>query len=156
MPVPKPTEIATLRVNGVDITNWKRVLVQHRWAEAFHIFEFETAESMPAPLSYLAMQPNIGDMVDIYLADIQAMHGPVTTRQSASDANSHGVQIIGKTLSWQMAKSSLRTQTGNYNGWDLISIARDICSKVNVGVEIIGQIDTTPFANCQHAPGEPA
>jgi prophage tail gpP-like protein len=154
MPASPPQEIAALEVNGQILTNWKSVNVQHRWSESFHIFEFSTVEPVPAPASFMLMQPNIGDQCTFTLAGITAITGYVITRQSAMDANSHGIQIIGKTSSFQMTKSSIRTETGSFDGQTLPQIAATICAQEGVGVGIVGAVDPTPFKSCQHSPGE--
>src|SRR5262249_7693025 len=102
------------------------------------------------------MMPNIGDLARIRLAGILAMEGPVITRQSAMDAERHGVQIIGKSLSWQLVKSSVAPKDANFDGMNLEQITRKIAAAVAVGVGIVGTPDPTPFRIAQASAGEVA
>jgi prophage tail gpP-like protein len=154
--IPDPTEVAVIIVDGTEITNWKTVSVRHVWAEPFGTFEFSTAEAVPAPLTYLSAMPNIGDSVTVYLAGQLAAVGWVITRQSAMDARSHAVRIIGKSESWAMAKSTANpTRNMNFDGQSLEQVATYLSGQVGVNVRVIGALDSTPFERCQIAPGEP-
>src|SRR6516225_7056210 len=136
MAVPRPTEVATVKVFGRSITNWESVMVQLRWGEAYDIFEFTTAESLPPAAAWLQIMPNIGDMVTINLGGFDVILGPVTIRQSAMDARQHTVQIIGKSFSFQVSKSTITSPDHNYDGKNILQIAKDVCGQV--GVNAIG------------------
>jgi prophage tail gpP-like protein len=154
--IPNPDEVATIVVDGIRYEDWTSVMVQHRWMEAYPVFEFSTAEVVPRPKSFDALRFNVGARATIYLGGIQAIDGVITVRQSAMDAKTHGVQLIGKGLSWYMAKSSLRTQTSNFDGMNIVQVAQTVCAQFGVGVAVVGTPDMTPFPKLQAAPGEPA
>jgi prophage tail gpP-like protein len=156
MLVPVPAEVASVVIDGFEYATWESVMVQHRWMEAFPIFEIAVSEPTPSPTSFSALRFDIGDLVTVYLAGIQAIYGVISVRQSASDEQSHGVQLIGKGLSWQMAKSSISLGLGNFDGQSIVQIATTICAPYNVPVKVVGNVDMTPFARLQSVPGEPA
>lgn len=154
--MPVQDEVAELSVGGSTLSNWKTVNVSVRWGELYSRFHFSTAEPFPMPPSYLNQHPNIGDMVEIKLAGILVLSGPVTLRESMSDKNNHAIMVVGKSLTWQMVKSSADTKTGNYDGWNIEEIAKDLAKQTNVNVKVIEKIDRTPFQRLQHITGEPA
>ena len=47
--MPNPAEVATVVVNDLQFNNWESVWVQQRWAEAFPVFKFTTADLPPTP-----------------------------------------------------------------------------------------------------------
>jgi prophage tail gpP-like protein len=156
MTVPNPSEVATVVVDSLQFSTWESVMVQHRFLESFPIFAVEVSEPTPGPTSFAAIRFNVGDVVTVYLAGIQAISGIITTRQSGADAERHGVQFIGKGRSWQMAKSSVPLPLGNFDGQTYLQIATSICAAFGVGVKVIGALDMTPFPQLQAVPGTPA
>lgn len=128
-------------------------MVQHRYMETFPIFEVSVSEPTPSPTSFNAIRFNVGDKVTVYLASILAITGVICVRQSAADAERHGVQFIGKGLSWQMTKSSIAPPLGNFDGMTYLQIATLVCGQVGVGVKVVGSVDMTPFEKLQAVPG---
>jgi prophage tail gpP-like protein len=154
--IPNPNEVATIIVDGIKYEDWTSVFVQHGWHEPYPTFKFSTAEPVPSPKSFNALRFNVGAHATIYLGGIQAIDGVVTVRQSGMDAKTHGVQLIGKGLPWQMAKSSVRTQTSNFDGMNIKQVADTIAGSFGIGVAVVGTPDLTPFDKLQAHPGEPA
>lgn len=152
--MPRPEEVAVLIVNGVEFRDWETVEVQHRWTEPYPVFQFTCSEKQPAPKvqALLAFKP--GDLCTILLAGILAITGEITIRQVAYDARSHGVQLIGKGLSYTADKSSVRTKTNSFdnNTWE--QVARKLLGSIGVGLEVVGTLDARPFEFLQLQPGE--
>ncbi|ODM70505.1 hypothetical protein A6X20_07830 [Bradyrhizobium elkanii] len=96
------SEVAFLRINRQDYSDWTSVLVEVRITEAFPIFQFDCTEfdemgkatgmTEAQIMSNMRIKP--GDVVDVYLAGQQVVHGYVTERHVGYDARSHGVRIV--------------------------------------------------------------
>src|ERR1700761_6129203 len=119
--MPNPQEIATLEVNGVQFQDWESVWVQQRAHDPYTLFRFTAAERDPIfnvantfP-SWQKLQFKPGDNCTITLAGQLACTGIIETRQVAYDAHQHGVMLIGKTDTAAPARSSVNTQTGNFD-----------------------------------------
>ena len=65
--IPNPDEVATIVVDGIRYEDWTSVMVQHRWMEAYPVFEFSTAEVVPRPKSFDALRFHVGARATIYL-----------------------------------------------------------------------------------------
>jgi prophage tail gpP-like protein len=151
--MPRPEEVAELVVNGSTFRDWTSVMVQHRYAEAFHIFKFTAAEKKDLPPFWTKLQFKPGDKCEIFLAGILAMSGFITQRQVAYDAERHGIELIGKSWSWIISKSSVKP--ANYDGYSWSAIARAELARFGGSLNVVGTLDETPFENCQTHPGEP-
>lgn len=156
MAVPKPQEVAEIRVYGRSITNWESVMVQLRWGEMFNIFDFTTAESLPPSPGFVQIMPGVGNHVQIFLAGNQAIDGYITMRQSAMDARIHTVQLVGKSATTQLAKSSIKNDTNNYDGKSLLQIAQEVAAEVGLWVTTIGDLINKPFEKMSSAKGQPS
>jgi prophage tail gpP-like protein len=152
--MPKPQERAELIVNGVVFHDWKTVMVEHRFQEGYHVFDFTCTEKGPQPPDWKALQFKPGDLVTIKLAGIIALIGFITHREVAYDANNHSVRLIGKSFTSDPARSSIKTGTGNFDGYSFSAIARSLLAPFGCGLETIGAVDETPFKRCQVLPGE--
>lgn len=153
--MPRPTEVATVIVNGKRFEDWTSVWVQNRWAEAYSLFRFTAAED-PTAIggSWLSAQFKPGDQCTIELAGFLAVTGMIIERQVAYDANNHGVLLLGKSDTERAAKSSVKHETGNFDGKSFEQVAREVIKPFGVGVEVVGSLDNTPFKRLQREPGE--
>jgi prophage tail gpP-like protein len=130
-------------------------MVQHRWMEAFPVFEFSAIEPSTEPKTAAQIQFRVGQRVSITLGGIQAITGVITVRQSAEDPERHALQLIGKGYSWQMAKSSI-VRPYDFSGQGIEQVARTIAAETGVGVKTVGTVDGSPFPSLSVSPGEPA
>jgi prophage tail gpP-like protein len=151
--VPNPSEVAQLNVAGVSFSDWESVWVQHRRAEPFSQFRFTAVERGDPPHFYALLQFKPGDPCTIMLGGETAITGLITTRQVAYDANSHGIQLMGKSLTAWGAKSSVNTTTGNFDGMPVEKVVRKVLEPYN-GVKTIGDINPRPFDKLQAQKGE--
>jgi len=151
--VPRPQEVAELVVNGQTFRDWTSVLVEHRWNDSFHVFRFRAAEKKDLPPYWTKLQFKPGDVCQIYLAGILAMSGYITHRQVVIEAEQHGIELIGKSWSWIIAKSSVKP--ANYDGYSWSAIARAELARFGGSLNVVGTLDEKPFENCQTQPGEP-
>jgi prophage tail gpP-like protein len=158
--MPNPEEIAVLEVNGRKFDDWESVYVQMRANDSITYFRFTAAERDPIfgvanvfP-SWRKLQFKPGDRCTITLGGQLACTGVIEARQVAYDAHQHGVMLIGKTDTNAPAKSSVNTQTGNFDGKHLQQIAQEVIAPHGVGLKVIGQLDLTPFKQMQNEKGE--
>ena len=78
----KPTELATLKVNGQQYTEWESVLVKHEErAQVPYRFRFTCSEGMPLVANWGKLQIKPGDKCSVTLAGILAITGTVESRQ---------------------------------------------------------------------------
>ncbi len=162
--MPKPQETATLVVNGREFEDWETVWVQKRYAESFSYFRFTAAErdktdtlAKLAPLTiplWQKLQFKPGDSCQIKLAGKQVIDGYIETRQVAYNANSHGVELIGKSNTAWAAKSSVDSKTGNFDNKNVLQVAKECLKDYPVGLKVIGTLDNTVFPKLQCQPGE--
>jgi prophage tail gpP-like protein len=152
--VPNPDEVATLIVAGRRFDNFKSVWVQERWTEAFPQFRFSTADVIETPPTWQLLQFKPGDECAIYLGGRLAISGFILSRQTAYDANNHGVQLSGVGRSWAAARASILDKTGSFDGMSFEAAARKVIAPTGVGIEVVGMLDPTPFKKLQCEPGE--
>jgi prophage tail gpP-like protein len=160
--MPKPTEIATLIVNGQKFEDWDFVMVRRNWGDPFAYFQFSAAERDPTVIKpsnkiadWTKLQFKPGDRCTVLLAGQLAITGFIEIRQVAYDANSHGVMLIGKSYTANAAKSSVDSKTGNFDNKTIKQVADEVWGQYGVGVKMIGTVDNTPFDKLQNNKGEP-
>jgi prophage tail gpP-like protein len=147
-PVPNPDEVATLVVAGRKWDDWTSVKVEHRYAEAFSFFTFSNVERP------VTVQFKPGDECAIYLGGILAITGVITVRQIAYDANNHGIQLMGKGVTWYASRSSIIDDSGNFDGQTFEQVAKKLIAPFGVGVSVVGKLNDIPFERLQVEPGE--
>jgi prophage tail gpP-like protein len=158
--VPRLEESALVVAGDETWANWETVMVQHRWMEAFYMFEFSAIEPATEPRKLAQLKFNVGQKVEITLGGKTAIDGGVITiRQSAMDPERHGLQLIGKSYSWQFAKSSIVGKNAggyDFSGKGIVEIAKIIAGETGTPVRTVGTVDNSPFKDLASAPGEPA
>jgi prophage tail gpP-like protein len=148
-------EVATVVVNNRQFNQWESVYIQQRWAEAFPIFKFTSADIVEVPpKDWQTLQFKPRDECAIYLGGLLAIAGFITTRQTTYDAENHQVQYEGVGLTWFAGRSSILNQTGNYDGKTFEEIADEVIGPTGVGICKIGTLDATPFARVSNEVGE--
>jgi prophage tail gpP-like protein len=142
--MPNPAEVATLVVRGLTFTAWESVWVQHRVAEDAPLFRFTSTEEDYPRWQTLRFKP--GEECAIYLGGQLAMIGVITTRQVAYDANSHGVMLMGKGLTWLAARASVITKEMTFDNKTFTQVAFEVLAPFDyIKPQVIGVIDETPF-----------
>jgi prophage tail gpP-like protein len=151
--VPNPKEVAKIIVrDGGEFEDWESVYVQTRHAEEAAIFRFTCAEREPIPEApdWEKLQFLPGTEVQIMLAGQLAVTGVIIERQVAYDANSHGIQLMGKGVSWITAKASVGVEPEqkikDFDGWTFRKVAKYLIEEVYDGkTRTIGELDETPY-----------
>jgi prophage tail gpP-like protein len=144
------TEVATIEVGGGEYSDWETVWVQTNYADGFSQFRFTCAEKD----AERSKQIKPGDECQIRLGNKLAITGVVLTRQVAADANSHGVQLSGVSLTWYAGRASVLHKTGRFDNKTFQEIAEEVLKPTGVKFEPIGKIPETKFVNVQVQPGE--
>jgi len=143
-PGANPEELVEVEVAGRIYTDWETVWIQHRWGEGVPMFRLTTAERDPMEELWSRLQIAPGDLVKIKLGGEIAITGVVTVRQTAYDANSHGVAIQGVGIQWFAFRGSIIHPTQNFKG-GFVSIAQQVLAPFDSKPRVIGEIDPTPF-----------
>jgi prophage tail gpP-like protein len=146
-PTPNPDEIATLVVGGRKWDDWTSVKVENRYAEAFDFFTFSNVERP------VTVQFRPGDECAVYLGGLLAIAGVITVRQVAYDANNHGIQFMGKSVTWYPSRSSIIDEAGNFDGHTFEQVAKKLIAPFGVGVQVVGKLNDIPFDSLQVEPG---
>lgn len=157
---------AVLIVEGTKFDDWTSIMVQHRAHEPYDIFNFTCTEGskllpdtprpgQPAqPRWWGALQFKPGDRVQITLAGHLALTGIITTRQAAYAAEEHGVQLVGKSLTYDVARSSVIKEKMNFDNQGFSQIATQVLAPFGIQLKKLGGIDETKFDNMQVQAGE--
>lgn len=140
-----PDEVCVIVVNGQEFSDWETVWVQWNWAEWWSNFRFTCAEREPYPERAPVMQFKPGDLCMIYLGGIRVITGVIITRQVAYDANNHGVMLVGKSLSWYAARSSIIDKDSDYDNKTFLQIADKVLAPTGIKYQVLGQISQIPF-----------
>jgi len=152
--MPKPEEVATLVVRGREFSDWLTVFIQTRWYDAFPICKFTCAERDQMPQDWTKLQFKPGDSCNIYLGGQLAFTGLLVTRQVAYDAGNHSTMLLGKGWTWWPTRSSIRTKTGSFDGFNFVQVARKVLAPFAVNIKIIGAPNPLPYKRLQNEPGE--
>lgn len=148
----------------MEFEDWETVYVHGRRGDSFSYFRFTAAErddidrlvQIPPfniPL-WQKLQFKPGDACQIYLAGQQVINGFIETRQVAYNANSHGVELIGKSTTAWAAKSSVDHPTGNFDNMNIFEVAQACLAPYGQPLVPIGKLDNTRFPKLQCNPGE--
>jgi prophage tail gpP-like protein len=153
-PTFNPDEIATVVVEGRKFQSWKSVWVQHRWAEAYPLFRFTSADIEQVPADWQKLQFKPGDEAAIYLGNELAITGVIVTRQTAYSKDAKGIQFQGIGVTWYAARASVIHKTGNFDNKSFMQIAEEVLAPTGIKIIPIGNVNAEPFVKCQVEPGE--
>jgi prophage tail gpP-like protein/phage gp45-like len=153
---PDPLTLAVIITNQGVFEDWETVYVQHRWAESTPIFRFTAVEREPIPQLWDRLQFRPGDRVNITLGgQVALQNGIIVTRQVSYDANQHGVELIGKAMTYFAMKSSVDVPDGNFDGMTFEEVARKVLAKYEgIGIATVGTLNPRVFHNLQNEKGE--
>ena len=152
---PNPLEVATIITSQGLFEDWDSVWVQHRWADSSALFQFSCAERVPIPGLWTLLQFKPGTIVNITLGGQLAMqNGIITDRQVSYDANSHGVQLSGRSATWIAARSSVDIPPGSFDGQTFQQVAEQVLARYGVGVQVVGTLNSRPYQYLQNEKGE--
>lgn len=155
-------EQATLIVDGIDFKDWESVFVQLRWGDAFAYFKFTSVErdaptdfQLPSTAAwYQNPQFMPGSPCEINLGGVDVIKGYIEIRQVAYEAMRHGIELQGKSWTAPVARSSVNTKTGSFDGMTWKQVADKVVSPYGISVIPIGSLNSIPFDKLQNQPGE--
>ena len=156
----KPQELAVLTVNGVKFDDWESVYGAEALGRSVYLLPVHRRRARPggcskervSALAEAAVQA--GRHLHRRARRHQAVTGFIEMRQVAYNATSHGVMLIGKSVTAWAARSSVDTKTGSFDGKNILQVAQEVLAPYPVGIKVIGQIDLTPFVHLQNEKGE--
>ena len=106
-----PDEVAEITVNGRSYRNWETVTVVDHEQHSSDYFRFTVSEGKPLSNIFADIKIRPGDRCTVTLASKLVITGMVETRQVAYTAESHGIEIIGHTLTRALAHSAVMHKT---------------------------------------------
>ena len=148
--------VAHLVVNGQEYTRWKSIRVQRDWNTIPSVFTFACAEPGPYGQGWDALRLKPGDRADVYLGGVKAATCWITTRTASFDANSHDLVVSGKSITCDLADSSVDVKPGTFNGMTFPQAARAIMKPhpVSLVIQNPPAIFTKPFKSLVPQYGE--
>jgi prophage tail gpP-like protein len=150
-------EICRVRCNGQIFEGWTEVAITR---DAFAVatrFRLSVTEPTTSAGKVLGWQIRPGDPVTIELGGKQVVNGVVDVRQASYDADNHGVQIDGRSLTADIVEAAAVKDDGKpagpFEGYALDEIARSLLKPYSIGVKVIGDAGA-PFARVVTQVGE--
>ena len=140
--MPDPQFIAAINARGQIITAWESVMVRRDFHNGVSCFEFAVAEGSQ---SSVQLQP--GDPCTITLGGQKVITGNVCTRSVAYDKSSHQVVIAGKSLTADVADSSVPPQPGSMNNSTFEQVAGKVLQPhgISLVTRNVPDVFSTPF-----------
>jgi prophage tail gpP-like protein len=149
-----PYEEARLIVAGMEFYDWESVWVELEFHGEYSYFRFTSVER-DNPGIFYKLQFMPGEMCTVVLGGTTVLTGIIENRQVAYDAHRHGIEISGKSFTAPIARSSVNTKTGSFDGMTFQQVAEKVLSPFPVRAIPIGALNATPFDKLQNQPGEP-
>jgi len=148
--MPLPEEICEITVGGNRYRDWKTVEVALEFPGLFRRFALSVTEQVNAggvPFNFASLQIKPADECKVTLGGELAVSGFVYERQTAMNATTHGVQILGQSRVGDTTLGSIdhkaAGQNGQYEDKSLVTIATDVLKPYGIKVEQKG--DTGPM-----------
>ncbi|TXM99686.1 hypothetical protein FV242_24590 [Methylobacterium sp. WL64] len=137
--MPKPQEVASIKVKGKNYLNWQTVSVTRSGVELFPRFAFTAAAPAESAPDFASMKLGIGDPCEVILGGRQAVsEGRITGRQPAYDAKEHGLQITGTTRSQVIARATVDHNQSEYKNYSLSQIAGAVLKPYGIKFSLKG------------------
>jgi prophage tail gpP-like protein len=128
--VPKASEVAVITVNGQDYKDWESIAVTIEFPGQFRLFRASVSEQKPTAKTMAAAQIKTGDFCSVTLGGSPVLEGYIYERQTALDANTHGVQVAGKGLVSDTIRSSIDIEKLGNGGEFKQQTIRQIAPKI--------------------------
>ena len=81
----------------------------------------------------------------VTLGGAYAIDGPVTTRQVVYTATSHGIEITGKTTTYQIVGGAAQTKGGELRNVSFTKLAQQVLQPFGLNFSPKGDINNDPF-----------
>lgn len=164
--MPKQSEVATVSLAGKNYSTWESVRVDLDYMDmATRSFQVSIVEkedgnggrlNTEAVWSALRIKP--GDKCTVSLAGIQVINGYVEQRQTAFDANHHGVLVAGRSKTNDYVDSTVDRKNAHFKNKSFKEIAEKVLDpfKLTLKVENPPKDFDKKFKDVSSNPGETA
>lgn len=147
-------ELCQVYCNGQIFEGWTEISIVRSMQEGSCRFRLSVTEASGGDAKMLRWQIRPLDPIRIRLGGVQAVNGYVDVRQAAYDAESHGVEIEGRSLTADAIDSSAVKGDGGPAGpfaaYKLDEIARSLLQPFGIGLKVIGDIGASfPMVSVQ-------
>lgn len=141
--MPKPQEVATITLGGVNYSTWESVRVDLDYMDmATRSFQVAITEktvdgkkiNTDAVWSALKIKP--GDACTVTLAGIKVINGFVEQRQTAYDANHHGVLVAGRSKTNDYVDSTVDRKNAHFKDKTFKQIAEKVLEPFGLKMKI--------------------
>ena len=150
-------EVCRVTCNGQIFEGWTDVAIVRDANALATRFRLSITEPTTASGKVLGWQIRPGDPIRIALGGKQVVDGFVDVRQASYDADSHGVQIDGRSRTGDLIEGAAVNRDGSpvgpFEGYTLDEIARSVLAPYSIGVKVIGDAGA-PFARVASQWGE--
>ncbi len=137
-------ELCQVYCNGRIFEGWTAVSVSRSTQDMAGRFRLSVTEAVDGAGKIFGWQIRPGDPVQIKLGGVLAVDGFVDIRQAAYDAESHGVEIAGRSKTADAIEAAAVTDDGKpagpFAGYALDEIARALLAPYAIGLKVIGEI----------------
>lgn len=138
------SELCQVTCNGQIFEGWTDVSVKRSIQDAAAVFQLTVTEASDASGAIMGWQIRPGDPIQIRLGGVQVIDGYVDVRQASYDAQSHGVEIAGRSRTADAVEAAAVTQAGRpagpFAGYALDEIARALLDPLSIGLSVLGDI----------------
>lgn len=126
--MPKPQEIATIELAGGKFSTWESVRVELDFMDkATRSFQVQITEKTNKAAVWSTLRIKPGDECKVLLAGIPIISGGfVEQRQTAYDANNHGVLVAGRSKANDYVDSTVDRKNSHFRNKSFEDIAKKV------------------------------
>jgi len=150
-------DLCQVYCNGRIFEGWTDIAVTRSVQDMAGRFRLAITEPVNGAGKVLGWQIRPGDPIRVKLGGVQVLDGFVDVRQAGYDAESHGVEIQGRSKTAAAIETAAVTEdgapAGPFTDYTLEEIARSLLAPYEIGLKVIGDIGA-PFANVSAQVGE--
>lgn len=160
--MPKQDEVATISLGGQRYSKWESVRVDLDYMDmatrSFQVAIVEGRDGKNKEAVWSALQIKPGDKCTVSLAGINVINGFVEQRQTAYDAEHHGVLVAGRSKTNDYVDSTVDRKSSHFKNKTFKEIAEKVLEPFSLKLKI----DNPPknfdkkFKDVSSNPGETA
>ncbi|WP_342106286.1 phage baseplate assembly protein [Methylobacterium sp. SI9] len=139
--MPKQAELAEIVVGGQRYANWDSVSVTRSGMSVVPTFTFTAASPIESATNFAGLKLKIGDPCEVLLAGRRVIRGQIRHRQPAFDANQHGLQIGGTSLTGEIVKATVDHNQGEFKNYTLSQILNSVFKPYGIKFNLKGSTD---------------
>lgn len=160
--MPKQDEVATISLGGKNYSKWESVRVDLDYMDmatrSFQVAIVESGDGKNKEAVWSALQIKPGDSCTVSLAGINVINGFVEQRQTAYDAEHHGVLVAGRSKTNDYVDSTIDRKNSHFKNKSLKEIAEKVLEpfKLKMKIENPPKNFDKKFKDASANPGETA